>query len=549
MPSIYDNLGIETPEEVDALVAEKLQAREDGRERRAAERERARNNKPDTYEPYVDEIATSEASFNSEQVVANARTSLDFLSALAMPTIFKYLFPPVFIQVWHWLTEYAHKTRAFPQLALGLPRGFGKTTVIKLFVLYCILFTKKSFILIISETEGKAKGIVADVCDMLDEPNIKRIFGDWRIGLEQDRQESKKFGFRGRNIIIKAAGSGTGIRGITEKNIRPDVMIFDDIQSREEADSPILSKALMIWMLGTAMKAKSPEGCMFLFIANMYPTPGSLLKKLKANPKWVKFITGGILYKEDHTMESLWEELQPLEQLLAEFENDMAAGQPEVFYAEVLNDENASVNSNIDLSKIPEYPFQDDEIPTGSFVMIDPAGNKIGADDTTIMYFEVIDEKPIAKEVIADILSPGETIRKACMMALKHECTTVFIESNGYQATLKWWFDWVCEQYQITGIDCLEIQSGLVNKNSRIVSMFKSLMAGELLIHPTVWAPVTFQISGFNALKKHNTDGILDCLTYAPRIVAEFGHYIVSKNIFNMQETEQNGVDNFNSPF
>jgi hypothetical protein len=62
----------------------------------------------------------------------------------------------------------------------------------------------------------------------------------------------------------------------------------------------------------------------------------------------------------------LWEELQPLEQLLREFQNDLATGHPEIFYSEVLNDENASVNSAIDLSKVPEYKFQDDDIPAGS---------------------------------------------------------------------------------------------------------------------------------------------------------------------------------------
>ena len=64
------------------------------------------------------------------------------------------------------------------------------------------------------------------------------------------------------------------------------------------------------------MKAKSPEGCMFLFVANMYPTKTSILRKLKSNPTWVKFIAGGIL--ADGT--SLWEDLQPIQQLLSEFE-------------------------------------------------------------------------------------------------------------------------------------------------------------------------------------------------------------------------------------
>ena len=390
--------------------------------------------------PEMELAPVQESAFNSQEVIENARESLDFLAALALPLIFKYFFPPVFISVWKWLRSYAHQVRAFPQLALGLPRGFGKTTVIKLFVLYCILFTKKQFILVISETDRKAISIIADICDMLDEPNIKKLFGDWKVGAEIDRQDMKKFGFRGRNIMLKAAGSGTGIRGINEKNLRPDVMIFDDIQSREDADSPTISEALETWMYGTAMKAKSPEGCMFLFIANMYPTKWSLLRRLKRNPKWIKFIAGGIL----ESGESLWEDLQPIEQLLNEFENDVAAGHPEIFFAEVLNDENAASNNLIDLSRLPVPRFDWDEPAAGRFIVVDPAAKSNPTSDAvTVAYAEVHDSLPCWREIDEDRMSPGESIRRALMMALKHGVRVVGVEATAYQATYAWWFQYI----------------------------------------------------------------------------------------------------------
>ena len=91
------------------------------------------------------------------EVQETARNSLDFLAALVMPTIFKFGYPPVFQAVWQWLTSQADVARAFYQLALGLPRGFGKTTLVKLFLIYCILFTEKKFILIISASAKLAE--------------------------------------------------------------------------------------------------------------------------------------------------------------------------------------------------------------------------------------------------------------------------------------------------------------------------------------------------------------------------------------------------------
>ena len=101
-----------------------------------------------------------EIDVDTQEVQSAAKTSLDFLAALAMPLIYDFPFPALFLAAWTWLLENTNKPRAFPQLALGLPRGFAKTTVIKLYVLYCILFTNKKFILIIGATATLAENVL-----------------------------------------------------------------------------------------------------------------------------------------------------------------------------------------------------------------------------------------------------------------------------------------------------------------------------------------------------------------------------------------------------
>lgn len=473
---------------------------------------------------------------STAEIQQAAKDSLDFLASLAMPAVFTFLYPPVFQAVWRWLLEYTHKVRDFSQLALGLPRGFSKTTTIKIYILYCILFTNKKFILVIGSTATLAENILADVIDMLEEPNIKKVFGDWKLGVEKDTQAIKKFGFRGRNIILAGLGAGSSLRGLNLKNQRPDVMIFEDIQTRECADSETQSDALLRWMVGTAMKAKSPTGCLFVFIGNMYPTKHSILKKLKTNPTWIKFITGGIL--ADNT--SLWEELQPLEQLKAEFANDLAMGHPEIFYAEVLNDDTAVANNLIDLSLIPTYPFDEvGEIPTGNFVIIDPATDKPGSDAVSIGYFEVYDTKPVLVHLTEGSLSPSDTIRIALKYCLTHNCRLVAIESNAYQYTLKFWFEHICQQMGIQGIEAVDIYSGSTSKNSRILTMFKSYLSEELYVHPRCKAAAHLQMSQFNPLKRDNTDGVLDLLTYAPKVVEMYGQYVMSINVINSEDYSQ----------
>lgn len=485
----------------------------------------------------------ADAAYNVSEVADVAKQSPDFLAALATPTVYEYGWPPVFIGIWSWLKELVEKSRAncdnmeelFARIAIGLPRGFGKTSVVKLFVLYCILFTDRQFILVLSATASHARNILSDISDMLDEPNIKATFGDWRLGVEQDTQDVKKFGFRGRNIILAGIGAGGSVRGLNLKNARPDIMIFEDIQTREDADSQVVSDTLYKWMIGTAMKAKSPKRCLTLFIANMYPTPHSILKKLKSNPQWTKFIAGGIL--EDGT--SLWEELQPIKQLLIEYQADLNAGHPEIFFSEVLNDENASVNNLVDLSNLPEYPFHDDDIPMGKFIVIDPSNDKYNSDAVSLGYFEVHGEAiPCCREIVEGRLSPGDTIKEAIKLCSKWGCGLVVIEGNAYQYSLLYWSNFICRQLGIEGITFVDIYSGKLNKNTRILNMFKQYAAGEIYVHPECKSQVHAQINGFRPLKTDNVDGILDLLTYAPKVIEQYGPILENYTILGQQEID-----------
>jgi hypothetical protein len=486
-----------------------------------------------------EEIETGpvENSFESAQVEQLAKSDLDFLAALAMPTVFRYFFPQIYKTIWGWLLSYVHRTRDFSRLALGLPRGFAKTTFIKIFLLYVILFTNRSFIMICAHSAKKAINILADVMDFLNEPNIKAVFGDWQLGEEKDTQDLVKFGFRGRNIIIMAGTIAT-IRGINLKHQRPDVMLFDDIQSREDADSETISKALETDLYGTAMKAKSPHGCLFLFLANMYPTKWSLLRRLKADPTWIKFICGALVQNSvTGEIESIWEDLQPKAQLLLEYQSDAASGHPEIFAAEVLNDENAMANNLIDINKIPHWSqTEESALHQGNFILIDPATDKANADAVSIGYFELWDEKPVAREIIDDRLSPGQICEQAIKLALRRGCRLIVIEANAFQYVLCWLMKQYLTQYGVVGVEVVDIYSGQASKNSRILTMFKQLLAGEVLLENSVRAQVFSQIIPFNPIKTNNTDGILDLLCYAPRVVQMYGEYILSALTLEQQE-------------
>lgn len=494
-----------------------------------------------------------ELSVDREQVIALARADLNMLAGLAVPHMFKYAFPPILLAAWMLLTQTVIKPRDFAQIALGIPRGFGKTTLTKLFILWVILFTNKKYIIVIASTAFKAENIIADVMKMLSQRNIVSVFGDWSLGKDKDTQELKKFGFRGRNIILHGIGVNGDIRGTNINDERPELMIFEDIQTADDAKSATISEAIETWMVGTAMKAKSPHGCMFIFNGNMYPGPNSILKHIKTNKSWVKFISGAILADGS----SLWPEHRSIEELLAELDNDIASGHPEVFFAEVMNDTEAGINTSVDLSKIKKWPYVNNELPQGKCVIIDPASgrtqasanNRRGIDPTTIAVMEVYDETPCFTYLFEDNLSPGNTIRKALLLCLQQGIKVICVESTSYQATLCYWFDIECERLGITGIQALPVGTGVKSKNSRIAVTLQSLQAGEIIIHDIIRSQVTSQITNWNPMKRDNDDGILDCLSHGKKCIELYGPLMLTNEELEVSAINDEIVDEEALPF
>jgi len=480
-----------------------------------------------------------EATYDREQVVEIAKSDLNMLAGIAMPTVFEFMFPPVLLAAWALLCSKVILVRDFSKIALGIPRGHGKTTLIKLFVLYCILFTKKCFILIVSDIEKKAENIVADVVDMLNEPNIRSLFGDWKLGIEKETQSLYKFGYRGRNIILASIGANGSMRGMNLKNARPDVMIFDDIQSKECSESEVQSSALERWLIGTAMKAKSPKGCLYVYAGNMFPGPNCILKKFKLNPSWIKFISGAIL--SDGT--ALWEELQPLLTLIDEFNNDIAMGHPEIFLSEVQNDTEIGINKKVDFSNLKPWKWGENDTPQGKFIFIDPAAGKLNSDNTAIGYYEIYDEVLGLREVYSDNLSPGNVIRKAILLALQKNCRCICCESGGYQSTLLYWFEQIAFQLHIQGFQFLEVPSTYGSKNSRISDGLKNVSSGRIVLHPSIRSIVTNQIANWNPMKRDNIDDILDLIGHAEKAIALHGNLMLSDEKILIDGLEGVSVD------
>jgi hypothetical protein len=325
-------------------------------------------------------------------------------------------------------------------------------------------------------------------------------------------------------------------------------MVFDDIQTKECSESQVQSDALERWMIGTAMKARSPRGCIFCFLGNMYPGPNSILRKLRTNSGWIKFVSGAIL--SDGT--ALWQELRSVDSLIDEFNNDLSMGHPEIFLSEVMNDTEVGVNTNTDLAMIKDWPWQDYEVPQGKFILIDPSTNRsTKSDAVAIGLFEVYDATPALRMSIEERLSPGNTIRRALLLALEQKVRLIVVESTAFQYTLLYWFEQISEQLGIKGISFQPVFTGAYSKNSRISDMLKALTQGEIYLHSSVKSKVIHEIVNWNPMKRDNVDDLLDLLSYAPRVLELYGAEMMSEIEAFVIESSigESDVERFNSAF
>lgn len=493
------------------------------------------------------EASLEELGLRTAEVEERCKVDFNFLAAMAMPEAFLYMWPMIYLGCFQILQDIMTRHRDFSKFAIGFPRGFAKSTFMKIVVLWAILFTRKKFILVLCANEKLAKNFISDIADMLNHPNIKSVFGDWTTQVEKDEQGYKKFYFRGRPIILCGLGAGQSLRGIVVKNARPDLMIFDDVQTKEQSDSNAESEALEKWFWSTAIKAKSPHGCSFFFLANMYPNKNSMLRKLCHNSGWISFVTGAILADG----KSIWEELQPVSQLLDEYKADCEAGHPEIFLSEVMNDEDIQSNNMLDVSKVRQNPYEKMDvaaIPHGKAIIIDPATDKKDSDLVTIGYHEYYNNEQHGRldHVFVDVdegrFSPGQIIMKALVMGLKYQCPLICVEGGSFQSTLVYWFEVFVTKLKLEGFMFREVMTGGRSKNSRVFNYFKSLHASESYLHSNVRAMVIAQGRDYNPLKINNTDGLLDVGAYGTAVPTLYPGEIVAHSLVTVNTPDDGNV-------
>lgn len=189
-----------------------------------------------------------------------------------------------------------------------LPRRHAKSTLVTfLYVMYCILFRKKKFILVVSSTGQQAVKFLARIRYYLVTKKVKLYFGSLDADIEvmdgvegdydadnfyveaQGKKKSPVWNFK--EVYIPAFGCrimATSIksanRGLLSIDDRPDLIILDDIEDKKNTNTADLRQSIKETIFEELIPA-GKEDCQFIAIGTICHY-GSYLLQINKSTAW-----------------------------------------------------------------------------------------------------------------------------------------------------------------------------------------------------------------------------------------------------------------------
>lgn len=482
------------------------------------------------------------------QKEAYARGAIDFnfFSGLVLPDVCTDEWPPIFIAMFILLsTRTEESIGKVLRFALGLPRGFAKTTFLKIVICWLIAYDKVTYLLIVAATEDLASNIIGDVNEMMSSPNMEAVYGEWAVNLFTNNSREKGCNYHRRKVKIYGLGAMSSVRGIAKDNQRPDFILCDDMQTKENDASEADRARLTKWFTMTLLKCIAPRGDRVMaYLGNMY-SEDCILFKLKGMREWTSLITGAILANG----QSLWPSLHPLESIIDSFFHDEQLGQADDWYAEIMNDPRAAHTKLLDKPiPVPSSSLSEAKA-SGAFITVDPAGFRKHSDDNVYCVHEIRQSEYCLSYMDGGNLNPEQLIVGVINAAVQYGVSLIGVEATGYQQSLCFWLNKYLMAMNLTeSVTVVELSPHGRAKESRIKEWLAEVIHERYYIlreddrNILTWWAHLYKIG-----KKDNRDDWLDAPAYGLDIRRDYDHLI--KEIKHKKTAAPAKVVVFNTPF
>lgn len=229
----------------------------------------------------MDELNLTE---KEKQILHNCYVDTKYMCKALFPEIFSAPFSSLHDQV------FAKIESLNPKKAIAAPRGLGKTSIARAIAKKGILFRDVHFIVYLSNSATLAEMQTENIKrTLLSNQNVRRLFGSIKVSDvgEVDDTFSKLAWVAFGTTFVLPRGMGQQVRGLNWADYRPDLIIIDDLENKEDLRNEDLRKKQKEWFFSDVMKTENMYGKSPIIIyIDTVKHEDSLLQLLLESPEW-----------------------------------------------------------------------------------------------------------------------------------------------------------------------------------------------------------------------------------------------------------------------
>lgn len=232
------------------------------------------------------------------------------------------------------------------------PRGHAKTMYnSNTYPIHEIVFEKRKYILIISETAALSTGLLRYIADQLKyNKKLRDDFGEFLSPSQQmnSLDNSEKFE-TSSGCMVHAGSIGKALRGTRNGSQRPDLIICDDLESAENTNTPEAREKNLHWYNSVIVPVGTPEKTGIIYMGTMVHGSG-LLPNILNRAEYDSRIYSAIVSEPDNP--DMW---NFYEDMLRDLNNPNRLADAEQFYL----DNKEQMDAGVETLWESRFPYKD----------------------------------------------------------------------------------------------------------------------------------------------------------------------------------------------
>lgn len=356
----------------------------------------------------------------------------------------KTLLPEAFNTPWSILHQQilAAIDSPYQRICIAAPRGLGKTSLARALVEKSILFREYEFVIYVSNSETIATMQTENIKrELITNREIRRIFGNVQINSddpELDESFSKQSWVAFGSTLVMPRGAGQQVRGLLYKNYRPQLIIVDDLEKKEELENPENRRKLKEWFNSDLLKCvdRYSDKWRVIYIDTLKHYD-SLLQELLDSDEWHSMR----LDLCDDNYVSQAPHLISTEELKREVESHRRRGMLDVFYMEYRNLPISKEDATFRQEYFKYYEERElDNANLENVIIVDPAktANMHSADSAIVgIGIDYSHNAIYIRDIVSGKFFPDDLYDEMFAMRRRLNAHVVGIETTGLEEFIK----------------------------------------------------------------------------------------------------------------